>query len=42
MDRRAAALRRVVFVMGRPCGRPGRAYALEFRVSPNVWIAKRL
>jgi len=31
----------VVYVLGRPCGRPGQAYALEFRVSPNVWIAKR-
>jgi hypothetical protein len=30
------------WVAGRPFGRFGPAYALEFRVSPNVWIVKRL
>lgn len=32
----------VPWVSGRPRGRYGPAYALEFRVSPNVWIVPYL
>jgi len=32
----------VPLVAGRPSGRFGPAYALEFRVSPNVWIVRSL
>ncbi|MBM3497185.1 MAG: hypothetical protein FJX74_00815 [Armatimonadetes bacterium] len=32
----------VPLVAGRPRGRYGPAYALEFRVSPNVWIVPYL
>lgn len=32
----------VPLVAGRPQGRYGPAYALEFRVSPDVWIVRHL